>query len=629
MRLSTFLHTRFANIFRVKITGKITITVVVFLIFMLFASSQKKTNDFNQKIDDYLAVQLRFVKMKIQELQKLAIEKADPAQLKKQFRSARLAYKKIAVLTEYFNTYESKVLNGPAIPRIESEVADRIIPPQGFQAAEQLIFSDWNKKSGYDDLKALTEEMLNRLTAIENETDRKYKFSKELVFDAIRSSIVAIINTGITGFDSPVANYSLPEAVSTLEGINKLLPYFSYETTPVEKTAFTALIPLTGKAINYLRQHNHFSGFDRLDFIADYLNPIYKQLVQARVKSGVNIPPGRNAVNFNAESIFAPNALSINFYSPPAEYWVTPERIHLGKLLFSDPVLSGNQKRSCASCHKPEMAFTDGLTKPYSLDGERQLIRNTPTVINSGFQTKQFFDSRADILENQLSEVVHNTEEMQGTMQQSTTRLKNNEQYIGLFKTAYPAEKDPINPFTIANAISNYVRSLQSLNAAFDRYMRGDKKSLTASQKNGFNLFAGKAKCATCHFIPLFNGLVPPGYAETESEVLGVPGSKEKNPAMLDEDLGKYLFTKSVIHKYSFKTPTLRNIELTAPYMHNGVFTTLEEVMEFYNNGGGKGLHIAPPNQTLPSEKLNLSAKEIKDVINFMKALTDTSSYSM
>lgn len=535
--------------FRVKIIGKFTVTVVVFLTFMIMASWQKKTTDFNQKIDNYLTVQLRFSKLKIQGLQKLAIEKADPALLKKQFRSARLAYKKLAVLTEYFNPYESKVLNGPAIPRIESEVADRIIA-QGFQAAEQLIFTYWNNKSGHTDLKVLTEDMLNRLTAIENETDRKYKFSKELVFDAIRSSIVAIITTGITGFDSPVANYSLPEAVSTLEGINNLLPYFSEETGAGGKTAFTPLTPLNGKAINYLRQHNQFTGFDRLVFIADYLNPLYKQLVQARINAGVKVPPGRNAVNFNAESIFAPNALSINFYSPPAEYWVTPERVHLGKLLFSDPVLSGNQTRSCASCHKPEIAFTDGLTKPYSLDGERQLNRNTPTVINSGFQTKQFFDSRADILENQLSEVVHNKEEMQGTMQQSTSRLKNNEQYIALFKTAYPAEKEPINPFTIANAISNYVRSLQSLNAAFDRYMQGDKNSLTVSQKNGFNVFTGKAKCATCHFIPLFNGLVPPGYAETESEVLGVPKSKEKNPATLDEDLGKYHFTKSVIHKY-------------------------------------------------------------------------------
>ena len=108
--------------------------------------------------------------------------------------------------------------------------------------------------------------------------------------------------------------------------------------------------------------------------------------------------------------------------------------------------------------------------------------------------------------------------------------------------------------------------------------------------------------------------------------MLGVPKTKNKNPAQLDDDLGKYLFIKSDVYKHSFKTPTLRNIELTAPYMHNGVFDTLEEVMEFYNNGGGKGLHIAPENQTLPFDQLDLSKKEIREIIAFMKTLTDTTT---
>jgi cytochrome c peroxidase len=162
------------------------------------------------------------------------------------------------------------------------------------------------------------------------------------------------------------------------------------------------------------------------------------------------------------------------------------------------------------------------------------------------------------------------------------------------------------------------------LDSRFDQYMRGDKRKMNAAEKNGFNLFAGKAKCATCHYIPLFNGLAPPVFTETESEVLGVPKTTDKNPAELDDDLGKYLFTRSVIHKYSFKTPTLRNIELTAPYMHNGVYRTLEEVIEFYDKGGGKGLHIAPVNQTLPFDKLALGKKEKADLIAFMKTLTDT-----
>jgi cytochrome c peroxidase len=125
------------------------------------------------------------------------------------------------------------------------------------------------------------------------------------------------------------------------------------------------------------------------------------------------------------------------------------------------------------------------------------------------------------------------------------------------------------------------------------------------------------------HFIPLFNGLVPPEFTETETEVLGVPGAKSKANAAIDADLGKYNITGSAIHKFAFKTPGLRNIEFTGPYMHNGVFSTLEEVMDFYNEGGGAGWKIAPENQTLPKDKLNLTQKEIADIIAFMKALTD------
>jgi cytochrome c peroxidase len=280
-----------------------------------------------------------------------------------------------------------------------------------------------------------------------------------------------------------------------------------------------------------------------------------------------------------------------------------------------------------AISRKRRLLTADGRVKPYGLDNETLLNRNTPTLLNSGFQTRQFYDSRTDLLENQLSEVVHNPDEMKGSMKASAEILKKSPHYLlSLFKKAYPQEKEPVSSFTIANAISSYVRSLRSLNAKFDLYLRGETNQLDKAAKRGFNLFTGKAKCASCHFIPLFNGVVPPAFAETESEVLGVPASKNKNPAVLDKDPGKFSFTGSVIHQYAFKTPTLRNIELTAPYMHNGVYSTLEEVMEFYNNGGGAGLGIAPENQTLPGEKLDLSKKDIRDIIAFMKTLTDTSS---
>jgi cytochrome c peroxidase len=154
--------------------------------------------------------------------------------------------------------------------------------------------------------------------------------------------------------------------------------------------------------------------------------------------------------------------------------------------------------------------------------------------------------------------------------------------------------------------------------------MRGDS-NLSKREINGFNVFMGKAKCGTCHFLPLFNGAKPPRYYFTESEVLGVPAEKHKNKAVIDNDSGRILITGIPIHLFAFKTPTIRNIALTAPYMHNGVFDTLEEVVEFYDSGGGSGLKIAPENQTLPPEKLKLTRQEKKDLVLFMKSLTDTS----
>jgi cytochrome c peroxidase len=229
------------------------------------------------------------------------------------------------------------------------------------------------------------------------------------------------------------------------------------------------------------------------------------------------------------------------------------------------------------------------------------------------------------ILEHQVGDVVHNVKEMNGSMQRFSDLLAGQHQYAALFREAYPDEKNPFLEMLIANAISSYMRSLVSLNSRFDQFMRGNDTKLTKVEQQGFNLFMGKAKCGTCHFMPVFNGLVPPVFTETESEVLGVPARKKGKP-VIDEDLGKYNFTQAIIHKHAFKTPTLRNVALTAPYMHNGVFRTLEEVVDFYNKGGGAGLGIDLDNQTLPADKLNLSRREQKAIVTFLKTLTDTSS---
>jgi cytochrome c peroxidase len=168
--------------------------------------------------------------------------------------------------------------------------------------------------------------------------------------------------------------------------------------------------------------------------------------------------------------------------------------------------------------------------------------------------------------------------------------------------------------------------------------MRGERDALDPAAKRGFNLFMGKAGCAACHFPPAFNGTVPPLYRESEAEVLGVPaewparrpgvpaaaGPGKDSAALLpDSDPGRCRVRPAALWRGAFKTPTVRNAALTAPYMHNGALPDLESVVDFYNAGGGRGLGLDVPNQTLPADSLGLSAAERADLIAFLTSLTD------
>jgi cytochrome c peroxidase len=173
-------------------------------------------------------------------------------------------------------------------------------------------------------------------------------------------------------------------------------------------------------------------------------------------------------------------------------------------------------------------------------------------------------------------------------------------------------------------AVAAYVRSLARMNAPFDRAVRGDRTALGADERDGFNLFMGRAKCGTCHFAPLFGGAMPPMLTENEPEVLGVPERLRARRPVVDPDSGRFNVRRIDQHLFAFKTPSLRNVALTAPYMHNGAFPTLESVVDFYDTGGGAGIGVRVSHQTLPSDSLHLSAREKRAIVAFLRALTDT-----
>jgi cytochrome c peroxidase len=251
------------------------------------------------------------------------------------------------------------------------------------------------------------------------------------------------------------------------------------------------------------------------------------------------------------------------------------------------------------------------------------VARNAPTLLNVGFQKAFFLDASTTYLEDQVVVVNQNVNEMHGNFAQLANKLNGSLDYQQLFKAAFKGTSDTtISKDGIVKAIASFERTLISMNSKFDKYMRNESVSLTSSEKNGFNLFMGKAQCGTCHFAPFFNGTVPPNFDKSEWEIIGVPANA--NNKKLDPDLGRYQVAKMDIHQYAFKTTTVRNVEYTAPYMHNGVYKDLNQVLDFYNKGGGIGHGYEVPNQTLPSDSLNLSSSEMNDIIAFMNTLSDT-----
>lgn len=374
-------------------------------------------------------------------------------------------------------------------------------------------------------------------------------------------------------------------------------------------------IEIINQSILFIKSNNDFNTFDRLTFIRDYLHPLSDWLASNCNHLQLNFSANFSPINRDAKHLFDKTIFNPSYFTSNS----TPEKIELGKKLFNDPILSGNNERNCATCHNPNKGYADGLIKNTAINSNELLLRNTPTLWNSGYQTKLFYDSRVKSLEKQSLAVIHNPLEMGGNLDSIILKVNQNQNYVVLFKQIYQKEATKNN---LVDALSCFTQSIISFDSRFDKYIRNESNDLSEEAKKGFNLFTGKAKCATCHFLPLFNGLVPPNYKETESEIIGVPAHKSK-PQIIDPDQGKYDFTKLDLHKYAFKTSGVRNSKLTAPYMHNGVFETLEEVVEFYNGGGGAGQGMLLESQTLPSDSLRLSKTEVRSIVKFIESLTD------
>ncbi|MBD3581478.1 cytochrome-c peroxidase [Flavobacterium selenitireducens] len=531
--------------------------------------------------------------------------------LQKQFTGCRTLYKHCEWAVEYFQPSVARFINGPALDEVEAD-ENRFFPPAGFQVVEEMLFPIYDK-ANQNELKRETGVLLSNIRQIRTHL-QAVAITNDYIVDALQQHLSRITALGITGFDSPVALLSIPETAEAMSSIKNVIEMSDVGKRPAD------LGKLLSDASRYCRENPGFNSFDRAAFISNYLIPIGNALKEFRDSNQIASVPRTNAIRSSAATFFDKNAFDVDAFSPSKEYGFTNEKAQLGKMLFYDSRLSKDQDRSCASCHHPEKAFTDGLAVNVSLTGSN-LVRNTPTLTYSAFQNALFWDLRQPDLEKQSADVIANKDEMHGDLTLFLPVVKKDAKFNTLFSKAFPDEKDVKN-WQIQNALASYIRSLNAFDSKFDRYVRGEKTAMDRDEITGMNLFMGKAKCATCHFTPLFNGSVPPRYSKTEQEVLGTP--KFADGKQISDDPGRFAVTKMPQFLHAYKTPTVRNAAVTAPYMHNGVYKSLEEVVDFYDKGGGTGLGYDVPNQTLPTEKLNLTANEKSQLVAFIKALTDS-----
>jgi cytochrome c peroxidase len=284
----------------------------------------------------------------------------------------------------------------------------------------------------------------------------------------------------------------------------------------------------------------------------------------------------------------------------PADNQPTLNRIQLGEKLFFDPILSRDSSKSCASCHHTDKKFTDGLALSIGID-ENLTLRNSMTILNTAYQPYFFWDGGVPTLEQQVIAPIENPLEMDFDVNLVVERLKMHPEYPALFESAYDL---PPSPYTLVRAIANYERTLLTKKSRYDDYLYDNNTSaLSPSEINGMNIFFGeRGECFHCHGEYNFTD-----YSfKNNGLYLMYPDSGRARITTLTSDVGK------------FKVPSLRNIALTAPYMHDGSLATLEAVIEHYNSGGKPH-----PNKSGLIQPLNLTAQEKQDIVNFLKALSD------
>ncbi|MEO8404072.1 MAG: cytochrome c peroxidase [Chitinophagaceae bacterium] len=552
----------------------------------------------------------------------------DIKKIKEEIVSSRSRLKGMDFWLRYFDPISYRKLNGPLPVEWETEVFEKFEAPYkrkgaGLSLAEMYLDEETINK---DTLSAFIQTSLDSLSMFTRDSVLMQLDTDDHFFLANRLYLLNLAAIYTTGFECPDTARIIPELRMMMHEVKNIYTRFNadFSVTPLSAD----YLSLYDNAIDFAdRQPAAYSAFDQFSFLKDYINPLFR-LNQRFIQSYDVISLSYNdyALNNEVTSVFDKSLfISQNtkgIFSLVEDSAVLNEIKRVGKLLFYDPIISGNNKRSCASCHKPTEYFTDTtMATPFQFDEKNHLPRNAPSLINSVFNHLVMLDGKHISLQDQARGVMSSHEEMSSDPDELVKKIMSCKEYRNAFKKFVKYTPEDKNPGMshIISAITYYYADFSNYYSPFDNAMNNNS-AIAADARRGFNLFMSKAQCATCHFVPHFNGIKPP-YIGSEFEVLGVPSDTAYT--RLSDDKGRYDVNPAEETLHAFRTATVRNAEFTKPYMHNGVFNTLDQVIDFYDVGGGTGKKLIVPNQTLSSDSLKLTRNEKNDLKAFMHSLNE------
>ena len=540
---------------------------------------------------------------------------------------ARLAMKKVDIWLRYLEPTLYKKINGPLPIEWETEVFEKWERPykrvNGGLTLLELYVTESNSK---DSLVAMLSVARTAMNAYHQDSITRFLNSPDHFILANRLHLLNMATIYTTGFECPNQELIIPE----------LLAMMRFQMDVYE--AFNKSFPAQAYTHNYLDKYGHAIAFveaqvadplqfDHYKFIHEFVNPLFA-LNQKHIRENRAISKSFNdySLNNEATSIFdkslykgQSNRGVFKGLRSPSDQKIL---IQIGEKLFHDPIMSANNKRSCASCHKADQCFTDQLQSSPHFNGTASLERNTPSLINALANHLLMVDGKHTTALEQAESVVQNPLEMGHNQDEIFEKICDIPYYRKeLKKLAKKTIYDELSIKHVYSAIIAYYSQFDESLSPFDKAMNNHNYIYTTdSVKQGFNLFMSKAECGTCHFAPMFNGVKPP-YIGSEFEVLGTPS--DSSNTQISADTGR-AGPHPVAEMYrAFRTPSLRNLACTAPYMHNGIYHNLDQVIDFYNKGGGVGLGFDVPNQTLNSEELHLTPLEIEYLKAFLNSLNE------